>query len=78
MPNLLGGITVHEHFGAFQMKNYPDNSLKRLNDYRNFEVRELPSRIVLPEEFTWSLEADLRDPVLFQRIINRMLLPSGL
>ena len=78
VPNLLGGITVHEHFGAFQMKNYPDNSLKRLNDYRNFEVRELPSRIVLPEEFTWSLEADLRDPVLFQRIINRMLLPSGL
>ncbi len=78
VPNLAGGITVHEHFGAFQMEKYPDNSLKRLNDYRNFEVRELPSRIVLPEEFTWSLEADLRDPVLFQRIINRMLLPSGL
>ena len=78
VPNFAGGITVHEHFGAFQMEKYPDNSLKRLNDYRNFEVRELPSRIVLPEEFTWSLEADLRDPVLFQRIINRMLLPSGL
>lgn len=78
VPNLSGGITVHEHFGAFHMERYPDNALKRLNDYRTFTVRELPSRIVQPEEFTWSLEADLRDERLFQHIIKRMLLPGSL
>ena len=75
VPNLLGGITVHEHLGAMHLEKYSDNALKRLNDYRNFKVRELPSRIVKPEEFTWSLEADIHDTVQFQRIINRMLLP---
>lgn len=75
VPNFLGGITVHEHLGAMHLEKYSDNALKRLNDYRNFKVRELPSRIVKPEEFTWSLEADIHDTVQFQRIINRMLLP---
>ena len=74
-PNLLGGITIHEHFGAFQIEKYPDNALKRLNDYRNFDVYELDYRPVKPEEFTWSLEADLQDSVSFRRLVRRILLP---
>ena len=77
VPNLIGGITIHEHFGAFQIENYADNSLKRLNDYRNFKVYELPEQAVLPEEFTWSLMADLRDSDLLRQVIQRMLLPCG-
>ena len=74
-PNLLGGITIHEHFGAFQIEKYPDNALKRLNDYRSFNVYELDYRPVKAEEFTWSLEADLQDPISFRRLLRRILLP---
>ena len=70
------GITIHEHLGAFQMERYPDNALRRLNDYRDHTVFELSSRPVSSEEFTWSLEADLRSSRLFDRIIARMLLPG--
>lgn len=76
VPNLNGGITIHEHLGAFQMERYPDNALRRLNDYRDHTVFELSSRPVSSEEFTWSLEADLRSSRRFDRIIARMLLPG--
>lgn len=76
VPNLNGGITIHEHLGAFQMERYPDNALRRLKDYRDHTVFELSSRPVSSEEFTWSLEADLRSSRLFDRIIARMLLPG--
>jgi len=74
-PNLLGGITVHEHFGAFHFDNYSDNALKRLNDYRRFSIYELEHKPVRAAEFTWSFEADLKDPALFQQLIRRILLP---
>ncbi|MBR0457007.1 MAG: hypothetical protein IJJ01_10100 [Firmicutes bacterium] len=77
VPNVIGGITVHEHFGAFQIDQYSDNALVRLNDYRNFRVYELPNQAVRPEEFTWSLEADLREKSLMRQMIRRMLLPCG-
>lgn len=75
VPNLLGGITIHEHFGAFQLDNYPDNALKRLNDYRGFSIYELGNKPVKAEEFTWSFAADLNDSALFHRMIRRMLFP---
>ena len=75
IPNLIGGITIPAHFGAFQLEQYADNALYRLNDYRSFSVSELPSRTVSPEEFTWSLEADLHDEKVFRRLIQRILLP---
>ncbi len=78
VPNLIGGITLHEHFGAFQIDQYSDNALARLNDYRNFRVYELPDQAVRPKEFTWSLEADLREKSLMRQVIRRMLLPCGL
>lgn len=74
-PNLLGGITIHEHFGAFQIDKYADNALRRLNDYRSFQVFELPYRPVKAEEFTWSLEADIKDEALFRRMIRQILFP---
>ena len=74
-PNLLGGITIHEHLGAFQIDKYADNALQRLNDYRSFQVFELPYRPVRAEEFTWSLEADIKDEVLLRRVIRRILFP---
>ncbi|MBQ9015731.1 MAG: hypothetical protein IJ109_06375 [Firmicutes bacterium] len=77
IPNLLGGITIHEHFGAFQVDHYSDNALQRLNDYRSFSVAELPSRPVRAEEFTWSLEADLHDKQAFRRVLRRILLPGS-
>jgi hypothetical protein len=75
LPNLLGGITVHEHFGAFQIENYADNSLQRLNDYHAFEIYELPGRPVLDSEFTFSFESDLATTESIRRLIVKMLLP---
>ena len=75
VPNFLGGITVHEHFGAFQMENYGDNALQRLNDYRDFKVMEIPGRPVDSNEFTWSFESDIRDAGGIKRLIRKLLLP---
>ena len=76
IPNLCGGITIHEHLGALHLKDYPDNSLKRLNDYHNFSIYELPDRPVKHSEITWSFEPDIRDPKLLRSVIRRILLPS--
>ena len=76
VPNLVGGITVHEHLGAFQIERYGENALQRLNDYQNFRIIELPDRPVRHEEITWSFEHDLHDPVLLQKLIQRILLPG--
>lgn len=76
VPNLSGGITEHEHFGALHIEQYPDNSLKKLNDYHNFEVYELPGQPVRHEEFTWSFEHDLQSQDARGRLIRRMLLPG--
>jgi hypothetical protein len=75
IPNLNGGITIHEHLGAFDIEKYPDNSLKRLNDYHNSELYELPGRRVRHNEITFSFESDLRDAALFRTMISKMLLP---
>ena len=77
VPNLNGGITIHEHLGAFHIRGYADNALNRLNDYRNFEIRELPGRPVSPREITFSLENDLQEPELMRALLRRMLLPEG-
>ena len=76
IPNFCGGITIHEHLGALHLKDYPDNSLKRLNDYHNFSIYELPDRPVKHSEITWSFEPDIRDPKLLRSVIRRILLPS--
>lgn len=76
VPNLLGGITIHEHLGAFHIENYADNALKRLNDYHNFTIIELPGRPVTYNEFTWSFESDLLDSNRLKRLIARLLLPG--
>ena len=76
VPNLIGGFTVHEHLGAFQIERYGENALQRLNDYQNFRIIELPDRPVRHEEITWSFEHDLHDPVLLQKLIQRILLPG--
>ena len=76
VPNLLGGITVHEHLGAFNLDKYGDNALRRLNDYHNFRVMEIPGREVSKQEFTWSFENDLRNTSDINRLIVRMLLPG--
>lgn len=75
-PNLTGGITVHEHFGAMHLDRYPDNSLKRLHDYQNHTIIELPGRPVKRSEITWSFEADLQNDDLIQILLKRILLPS--
>ena len=75
VPNLIGGITIHEHLGAFQIENYAENSLKRLNDFHNFRITEIDGRPVTTREFTWSFEDDLRDADSIKRLIRRMLLP---
>ena len=75
VPNLLGGITIHEHLGAFQMDAYADNGLKRLNDYHNFTVIELPRRPVTSNEFTWSFESDVTGQDSLNNLIRKMLLP---
>ena len=76
VPNLLGGITVHEHLGAFQMESYSENALKRLNDYHNFTICELSGRPVKTDEFTWSFESDLRSEKMTTRLIRKILLPG--
>lgn len=76
VPNLLGGITVHEHLGAFHLENYSDNALQRLNDYHNFTVVELPGRPVGKNELTWSFESDLQGDENLKRLIARLLLPG--
>ena len=76
IPNLCGGITIHEHLGAMHIKDYPDNSLKRLNDYHNFTVYELSGRPVKHSEFTWSLEYDLLDNNSLRALLRRILLPN--
>lgn len=75
-PNLLGGITVHEHLGAFQIDSYGDNSLKRLNDYHNFQILELDGRPVRYEEITWSFENDVRDTKALEQLFLKVLLPG--
>ena len=75
IPNLLGGITVHEHFGAFHVEHYADNALKRMNDYHQFSVYEMPDQKVRHEEFTWSFECDLQDPVRRKKLLRRILFP---
>lgn len=75
VPNLLGGITIHEHLGAFQIDRYADNSLMRLNDYHNFEIQELPGRNVTADELTFSFESDLRGRDLIQSLVHRLLIP---
>ena len=76
IPNLCGGITIHEHLGAFHLEDYPDKSLKRLNDYHNFTIYELPGRQVKHSEITWSFEPDIYDEALLQALIRRILLPE--
>jgi len=76
VPNLNGGITIHEHFGAFQIDGYSTNALKRLNDYHDFTVYELPGRRVEGNEFTWSFEGDLRNQEKIDQVIRRILLPG--
>ena len=75
VPNLLGGITVHEHFGAFQINNYAENALQRLNDYHNHTVIEIDGRTVASNEFTWSFESDIRDTKKMKKLVRKMLLP---
>jgi len=76
VPNLLGGITIHEHFGAFQIDNYSKNALQRLHDYHSFKVIELPGRQVQSEEFTWSFESDLMQSSNLENLVFRILLPG--
>lgn len=76
LPNLCGGITIHEHLGAFNLRHYADNSLKRLNDYHNSEIYELPGKRVSHEEFTWSFENDVHNINCLHALIMRMLLPG--
>lgn len=76
IPNLCGGITIHEHLGAMHKEDYPDNSLKRLNDYHNFTVYELPGRPVKHSEITWSFEYNLLDNNSLHALLRRMLLPN--
>ena len=75
VPNLLGGITVHEHFGAFQVNNYAENALQRLNDYHDHTVIEIEGRAVASNEFTWSFESDIRNAKSMKRLIRKLLLP---
>ena len=74
-PNFLGGITVHEHLGAFQIDHYADNALQRLNDYHGFTVIEIKGRPVASNEFTWSFESDISDAESIKRLIRKLLLP---
>ena len=76
VPNLLGGITIHEHFGAFQIDNYADNSLRRLNDYHSFPVVELPGRPLRSDEFTWSFENEVTHQDDLDIILLKMIMPG--
>ena len=76
VPNLFGGITIHEHFGAFQIDNYADNSLRRLHDYQTFSVVELPGRPLSLDEFTWSFENEVTLQDDLDNILLKMILPG--
>ena len=76
VPNLFGGITIHEHFGAFQIDNYADNSLRRLHDYQTFSVVELPGRPLSLDEFTWSFENEVTLQDDLDNIVLKMILPG--
>lgn len=76
VPNFFGGITVHEHFGAFEIDQYGEGSLRRLNDYHNFTVVELPERPVRHEEFTWSFGHEIRDAEVIRKLLLKILLPG--
>ena len=76
VPNLLGGITVHEHLGSFQMDQYSANAFNKMNDYHNFTVIEIPGRPVKNNEFIWSFESDLQDIDSLDRLIAKLLLPG--
>jgi hypothetical protein len=75
IPNLLWNITINEHLGAFHIEKYPDNSLKRLNDYHNFDIYEIPGQKLRSEEITFSFDSDLKTPFALQKLIMKMLLP---
>ncbi len=75
IPNLLGGITIHEHFGAFHIETYSTDSLKRLSDYRSFPIEEIPGRRVKDSEITWSFESDIANSDKLKQVFRRMLLP---
>ena len=75
-PNLFGGITIHEHIGAFQIENYGEGSLKRLNDYHNFRIVELEGKAVKHEEITWSFENDVLNAKTIDKLLARILLPG--
>lgn len=74
-PNFCGGITIHEHLGAFHLDAYADNALKRLNDYHNFAVFELSGIPVQHEEITWSFEHDLYTSEALHTLLRRILFP---
>lgn len=76
IPNLCGGITIHEHLGAFHREGYAENAIQRLNDYNTFTIYELPGRPVTQDEITWSFENDLYDTEKMQRLLKKILLPG--
>ena len=76
LPNFSLGITIHEHLGAFQIDNYADNALKRLNDYQYFPIQELPSHPLTHNEITWSFEKDLQDSKQLHNLLYRMVMPD--
>ncbi len=76
VPNLLGGITIHEHFGAFQIDNYADNSLRKLNDYHDYTVVELSGRPLSSDEFTWSFENEVTLQDDLDKILLKMIMPG--
>ncbi|MBQ3924898.1 MAG: hypothetical protein II696_05240 [Firmicutes bacterium] len=76
VPNLCGGITVHEHFGALHLNGYGDNALQKISDYTNFDIYEIPGRKVTRDEVTWSLESDILNPVRLHKTLIRILLPG--
>lgn len=68
VPNFIGGISVCEHLGAFNLDTYGDNSLIKLHNYiETGSVRE--------EELFWSFDSTVNDPDKLDALIDRMLLP---
>lgn len=76
IPNLCGGITIHEHLGAFHIDEYSAGAMRRLNDYHNFTIQELPGRPVKHEEITWSFEHDLQSDESMKALLRQILLPT--
>ena len=68
IPNLRGGISVNEHFGAFNIRGYSENAITRINDYRRYHLFRR-------EEIFWTLDSDIEDPEILDQIIKNMLLP---